>query len=109
MNIYVLLMRVPGAFKLLHKVLLLLICSVQYQQDTYAHSKFKFGHSYSGLEPYGVLDIVMSVPCMTKTPQCILSYRNGVVCCIENRKAIALIFGKIYRFDLDAIYINPQE
>ena len=44
---------------------------------------------------------------MTKAaPLCIQIYSNGVVCCIINRKAIALIVRTIYRFEL--MHTNPQ-
>ena len=43
---------------------------------------------------------VNNIPSMIKTPKCIFIHRNVVVCCVKNRKAIELIFQKIYRFDL---------
>ena len=46
----------------------------------------------SRFEPYGVSDLVTSVPRMCKTPKWIFTYSNGVVCCVKNRNPIALIF-----------------
>ena len=43
------------------------------------------------VEPYGVSDLVTSVPQMCKTPKWIFTYSNGVVCCAKNRNPIALI------------------
>ena len=47
----------------------------------------------------------MSVLRISKTPKLIFTYSNGVVCCVENRNPIALIFWEICRFDFYAIYI----
>ena len=49
-------------------------------------------------EPYGVSDLVTSIPSMCKTPKWIFTYSNGVVSCVKNRNPIVLILRKIYRF-----------
>ena len=53
-----------------------------------------------------VSDLVASILRMSKTLKWILTYSNGVVCCVKYRNLIALIFRKIYRFDF---YVNPQD
>ena len=56
-----------------------------------------------------VSDLVTSVPLMCKTRKWILTYSNGLLCCVKNGNLIALIFLELYRFDFYAIYKNQQD
>ena len=54
-------------------------------------------------EDVAVLKPTGSVPRMCKTPKWIFAYSNDVVCCVNNRNPIPLIFRKLYQFNVYVI------